>query len=89
MAESEIRSARQKLARAKKHTCGLKEASSAGTRGSTDHGSFLVALAAHEQPTDNTSWLWPLGGGVLVIALGLVAWMVIRRKRNADLTASP
>jgi hypothetical protein len=53
-----------------------------------DDGSFLVALAAHEQPTDNTWWLWPLGGGVLVIAVGLVTWMVIRRKRNADLTAS-
>jgi hypothetical protein len=54
-----------------------------------DDGSFLVALAAHEQPTDNTWWLWPLlGGGVLVLALGLVTWMVIRRKRSTDLTAS-
>jgi hypothetical protein len=50
--------------------------------GSFDNGSVLVALAAHEQPTDNTWWLWPLGGGVLVIALGLVAWVVIRRNRS-------
>jgi hypothetical protein len=49
---------------------------------SPDNGKFLVALAAHEQPTDNTWWLWPLGGGVLVIALGLVAWVVIRRNRS-------
>jgi hypothetical protein len=57
--------------------------------GPMDNGSYLVALAAHEQPTDNTWWLWPLGGGVLVIAAGLVARWFIRRKRNADLTASP
>jgi outer membrane biosynthesis protein TonB len=51
-----------------------------------DDGSYLVALATHEQPTDNnTWWLWPLGGAVLVIAAGLVTWMVIRRKRIADL----
>jgi hypothetical protein len=55
--------------------------------GPMDNGSVLVALAAYEQPTQ-TWWLWPLGSGVLVIALGLVAWMVIRRKRSADLTAS-
>jgi len=48
-----------------------------------DDGSFLVNLTAHEQPTDNTWWLWPLGGGVLVIAAGLGTWMVIRRKRHA------
>jgi hypothetical protein len=53
-----------------------------------DNGSYLVALAAHEQPTDNTWWLWPLGGGVLVIAAGLIAWLVIRRKRSADLEVS-
>lgn len=52
---------------------------------SPDNGKFLVALAAHEQPTDNTWWPWALGGGVLVIAVGLVAWVVIRRKRSADL----
>jgi len=43
----------------------------------------VAALAAHEQPTDNTWWLWPLVGAVLVIAVGLVTWMVLRRKRNA------
>ena len=56
--------------------------------GPTDNGSFLVALAAHEQPTDNSWWPWALGGGVLVIAAGLMAWVVIRRKRSADLTVS-
>jgi hypothetical protein len=50
--------------------------------GPTDNGSFLVALTANEQPT-HPWWPWALGGGVLVIALGLVAWVVIRRKRNA------
>jgi hypothetical protein len=56
--------------------------------GPTDNGSMLVALAAHQQPTQSTWWLWPLGAAVLVIAAGLLAWMLIRRKRNADLTAS-
>jgi hypothetical protein len=57
--------------------------------GPTDDGKSLVDLAepAHQQPTGNTWWLWPLGGGVLVIAAGLVAWMVIRRKRGPDLPA--
>ena len=45
--------------------------------GPTDNGSYLVALAAHAQPTDNTWWLWPLGAGVLVIAAGLVTWVVV------------
>ncbi|MGO9099619.1 MAG: hypothetical protein ACLP9Y_09320, partial [Mycobacterium sp.] len=49
--------------------------------GPMDNGSFLVALAAHEQPTDTTWWLWALGGGVLVIAAGLIAWMLTRRNR--------
>jgi hypothetical protein len=57
--------------------------------GSPDNGSYLVALATKERPANNTWSLWPLGGAVLVIAAGLVTWMVIRRKRNADLTASP
>jgi hypothetical protein len=47
--------------------------------GPTDNGSSLVALAAHEQPT-STWWPWLLGGGVLVIAMGLVAWIATRRK---------
>ena len=47
--------------------------------GPIDNGSFLVALSAHPQPTHN--WKpWALGGGVLVIAAGLVAWMATRRK---------
>jgi hypothetical protein len=53
--------------------------------GPTDNGSFLVALVAHEQPTDNTWWLWPLGG-VLVIAVGVIGWVVIRRSRAEDPT---
>jgi hypothetical protein len=56
--------------------------------GPTDNGSFLVALAAHQQPTDNTWWLWPLAGGVFVIAAGLIAWVVIRRRRTAEVTTS-
>jgi hypothetical protein len=53
--------------------------------GPTDDGGVLVALAAHEQPT-HAWWPWALGGGVLAIATGLFAWVVIRRKRNVDLT---
>jgi hypothetical protein len=53
-----------------------------------DNGKFLVALTAQQQPTDNTWWLWSLGGVVLVIAAGLVTWVVIRRKRSADLTVN-
>jgi hypothetical protein len=53
--------------------------------GPTDNGSILVRLVAHEQPTDDTWWLWLLGGGLLVvIAVGVVTWVVIRRKRTAD-----
>ena len=53
--------------------------------GPTDNGSILVRLAAHEQPTDNSWWLWLLGGGVLVvIAAGVGTWVLIRRKRPAD-----
>lgn len=55
--------------------------------GPTDNGSYLAALATPQQPTHRW-WPWALGGGVLVIAVGLVAWMVIRRKRSTDLTAS-
>jgi hypothetical protein len=48
--------------------------------GPTDNGSFLVALAAHEEPTKPTQPWWPLalGYGVLAIAAGLVAWMISR-----------
>ncbi|MGO9926053.1 MAG: hypothetical protein ACLPLP_07900 [Mycobacterium sp.] len=65
--------------------------------GSTDNGSFLVALAAHKEPTQPAQptqptqpwWPWVLRYGVLGIAVGLVAWIINRRKRSADLTASP
>ena len=50
--------------------------------GPTDNGSFLVALAAHEQPTRKTWWPWAVGGGVLVIAVGVVAWVVRRSKQD-------
>ena len=60
--------------------------------GSTDNGSFLVALAAlHEesaQPTQPTQPWWPLalGYGGLGIAMGLVAWMgsIVGKKRGSD-----
>ena len=53
--------------------------------GPTDNGSILVRLVAHEQPTDNSWWLWLAGGGVLVvIAAGVGTWLVVRRKRPAD-----
>ena len=51
--------------------------------GPTDNGSFLVALTGHEEPT-HSWWPWVLGGAVLgaalVSAVGLIAWVVIRRK---------
>jgi hypothetical protein len=47
--------------------------------GPMDNGGVLVALAAHQQPTHNwTSWAL---GGLLAIAAGLIAWLVINRKR--------
>jgi hypothetical protein len=49
--------------------------------GPTDDGKSLVDLAAasHPQPT-HTWWPWLVIGGVLVIAVGLVAWVATRRK---------
>ena len=49
--------------------------------GPTDNGSFLVALAAHQEPTQPTQPWWPLarGYGAVAIAVGLVAWMISRR----------
>jgi hypothetical protein len=56
--------------------------------GPTDNGSFLVALAAHQEPTPTQPWWphWTLVGGVLVIAVSLLAWMVNRREteRGSD-----
>jgi hypothetical protein len=47
--------------------------------GPTDNGGVLVALAAHQQPTHNwTSWAL---GGLLVIAVGVIAGLIIRRRR--------
>jgi hypothetical protein len=57
--------------------------------GPTDNGSLLVALAALNEPAQTTQPWWPLAlrYGVLAIVAGLVAWMISRRKRSADLTA--
>jgi hypothetical protein len=57
--------------------------------GPTDNGSFLVALAAHQEPTQPSQPWWPpwtLVGGVLVIAVGLLAWIVNLRdtERGSD-----
>jgi hypothetical protein len=59
--------------------------------GPTDNGSFLVALTAREEPGQPTQPWWPfaLGYGTLAIVVGLVAWMINRRKPGTDLTASP
>jgi hypothetical protein len=59
--------------------------------GPTDNGSFLVALTAHQEPTQRTEPWWPsaLRFGVFAIVVCLVAWAINRRKRSADLTAGP
>jgi hypothetical protein len=59
--------------------------------GPTDNGSFLVALAAQQEPTQPTQPWWPLAlrYGVLAIGAVLVAWIINRRKRSADLTSNP
>jgi hypothetical protein len=49
--------------------------------GPTDDGKSLIDLAAVSRPQPTHTWLpWLLGGGVLVLALGLIAWMATRRK---------
>ncbi len=50
--------------------------------GPTDNGSFLVALAAHQEPTQPTQPWWPLAlrYGVFAIAAVLAAWMINRRE---------
>jgi hypothetical protein len=60
--------------------------------GPTDNGSFLVVLATHhEEPAQPTQPWWPmaLSYGGLAAAVCLVAWMLDRRRRSADLTARP
>jgi hypothetical protein len=52
--------------------------------GSTDHGSFLVALAAHEKPAQPL-WPWALGGGVvMVVGLGALDFSYRRNRRGSD-----
>ena len=53
--------------------------------GPTDNGSYLVALAGHQEPTQPTQPWWPfaLRYGLLVIAVGLVAWIVNRLGNRA------
>jgi hypothetical protein len=53
--------------------------------GPTDNGSFLVALAAHQEPTQPRQPWWPfaLRYGLLVIGVGLVAWIVNRLGNRA------
>jgi hypothetical protein len=56
--------------------------------GPTDNGSFLVALAGYEEPTQPSEPWWPsvLGYGGLAIAVVFVAWMISRGSgaREAD-----
>lgn len=59
--------------------------------GPTDNGTFLVVLATHhEEPTQPTQPWWPmaLSYGGLAAAVCLLAWMLDRRRRSADLTSS-
>jgi hypothetical protein len=55
--------------------------------GPTDDGSILVQLTAQQQPADPW-WPWALGGALLLVAAGVVAWVVVRRKRSAELTVA-
>jgi hypothetical protein len=60
--------------------------------GPTDNGSLLVALAAqHEEPTQPSQPWWPfaLRFGGFAVAVCLIAWIINRRNRSADLTAGP
>ena len=59
--------------------------------GPTDNGSFLAALATHQEPPQPTQPWWPmaLSYGGLAAAVWLIAWLMERRKRSADLTSSP
>jgi hypothetical protein len=61
--------------------------------GPTDNGSFLVALATHEEPFQATpaaksESLWPalLRYGLLAVGVGAVLWFVNRRRQSVDAT---
>jgi hypothetical protein len=57
--------------------------------GPTDNGSFLVTLADHVAPSDYAwTWRWLRAAAVLVLAVGVVAWTLISRKRKADPNAN-
>jgi hypothetical protein len=58
--------------------------------GPTDNGSFLVALAAHQEPTQPAPPWWPmaLSYAGFAAAVCVIAWMMERRKHSADVTAS-
>jgi hypothetical protein len=58
--------------------------------GPTNNGSFLVALAAHQEAAQTGPSWWPtaLRYGLLVVTVGLVLWLVDRRRRSAESTAS-
>lgn len=57
--------------------------------GPTDNGSYLVALTGRNEPAQPGQPWWPsaLRYGVLVLGVGLIAWMVDRRKRKSEQTA--
>ena len=54
--------------------------------GPTDNGSFLVALAAHQEPAQHSQPGWPLAlsYGMLGVVVGLIAWMINRRKPSVE-----
>jgi hypothetical protein len=61
--------------------------------GPTDNGSFLVALANHDEPLQpappaKAEALWPalLRFGSLAIGVGVILWWVNRRRQSADTT---
>jgi hypothetical protein len=59
--------------------------------GPTDNGSYLVALANLKEPAKASEPWWPsaLSYGGLAVVVCLVAWLINRRNRDADLTGGP